>query len=270
MLLIAHFFKRLRPLQSIEPWGIYSVWRRHATVYQKTWLVNFLPPITEPLVYLMAFGYGLTPLIDQFSYLGQEISYPAFISPAMIAVAILFQAFFESAYGSFIRFHYQHTWHALLTAPLSYTQIFAGDWLWASTRGIISGVITGLVTVLLGFYPWTGLLGSLPILILGSLLFAAIGLYAAGRVETVDQLNVPIFMFVIPMFVLCGTYFPRENLPDWLAQASLILPLAPMVDLVRWPFGLPLLWPLEVLWLLILTIGFTYLAWRRIFYRLLG
>ncbi len=254
----------------IEPWGVYSVWRRHFLVYQRTWLVNFLPPITEPLVYLLAFGYGLTPIVEQLYYLGQPISYPAFIGPSMIAVAVLFQAFFEGAYGSFIRLYYQRTWFALLTAPLSYTQIFVGDWIWAATRGMISGVITGVVTVLLGFYTWSGLIGSIPVLILGSLLFAAMGLVTAGIVATVDQINVPIFMVVIPMFVLCGTYFPRENLPPFLQITSGLLPLAPMVDLVRWPLGLPEIWPLEVLWLLVLLVVFTYLAWQQIARKIFG
>ena len=254
----------------IELWGVYSVWRRHFLVYQRTWLVNFLPPITEPLVYLLAFGYGLTPIVDQLFYLGQPISYPVFIGPSMIAIAVLFQAFFEGAYGSFIRLYYQRTWSALLTAPLSYTQVFAGDWIWASTRGMISGLITGAVTVLLGFYTWSGLLGSIPILMLGSLLFAAMGLATAGIVATVDQINVPIFMVVIPMFVLCGTYFPRENLPPVLQLISGLLPLASVIDLVRWPLGLSEIWPLKILWLIGLLVGATYLAWRQIARRIFG
>lgn len=254
----------------IEPWGIYSVWRRHFLVYQRTWLVNFLPPITEPLVYLLAFGYGLTPIVDQLEYLGQPVSYPVFIGPSMIAVGVLFQAFFEGAFGSFVRLYYQRTWNALLTAPLSFTQVFAGDWIWAATRGLISGVITGWVTVMLGFYTWPGLIGSIPILILGSLLFAAMGLMTAGAVATVDQINVPIFMFVVPMFVMCGTYFPRENLPPALQILSGLLPLSSLVDLVRWPLGLPRIWPLELLWLVVLSIGSTYLAWRQISRKLFG
>lgn len=251
-------------------WGIYSVWRRHATVYQKTWLVNFFPPITEPLVYLLAFGYGLTPMMGELTYLGQPLTYPEFIGPGMIAIGLLFQAFFEAGYGSFIRLHYQHTWQALLTGPLSYTQVFLGDLLWAATRGMISGLVTGIVTVLLGFYSWQGLLGSLPIMLLASLMFASMGLFTAGLVATVDQINVPIFMFIVPMFVLCGTYFPRENLPGIVGFISGILPLASVVDLIRWPLGLPDIWPLQLLWLLGLLALMGILAHRQIARRLFG
>ncbi|MDX2270531.1 MAG: ABC transporter permease [Cyanobacteriota bacterium] len=254
--------------QSWDMWGVYSVWRRHAKVYQKTWLVNFLPPVTEPLVYLLAFGYGLTPMVGSLTYLGQEVSYLSFMAPGMIAVAVLFQAFFEGAYGSFIRLHYQRTWHALLTAPMGYAQVFVGDWLWATTRGLISGLITAMVTVLLGLYPWTGLLGSLPFLLLGSLLFAAMGLLTTGLVETIDQVNVPIFTLVVPMFVLCGTYFPRDNLPLWLKGLTACLPLSGLVDCLRWPLGLDATWPLQLFWLIGLMALLTGLSYRQIFRKL--
>ncbi len=105
-------------------WGIYSVWWRHFQVYRSTWLVSMLPPLSEPLVYLLAFGYGLTPLVGEVEYLDQSISYARFIAPGMIAVGVLFQSFFEGAYGSFIRLNFQKTWQALLTAPLSFTDFW--------------------------------------------------------------------------------------------------------------------------------------------------
>ncbi|HEY9669031.1 MAG TPA: ABC transporter, partial [Coleofasciculaceae cyanobacterium] len=114
---------------SVTPWGVYSVWHRHARVYQKTWLVNSLLPISEPLLYLVAFGYGLTPLVGDVPYNGETIPYLKFIAPGMIAIGVLFQSFFEGAFGSFFRLNYQKTWQALLTAPLNFTEVFLGDWL---------------------------------------------------------------------------------------------------------------------------------------------
>jgi lipooligosaccharide transport system permease protein len=249
---------------SVTAWGIYSVWHRHAKVYQKTWLVNSLPPLSEPLIYLIAFGYGLTPLIGNVSYQGQTISYLQFIAPGMIAVGILFQSFFEGSFGSFIRLSYQKTWQALLTAPLSFTEVFLGDWLWATTKGSIAGILTGLVAIGLGLYSVGNLLGSLPLIILGSMLFSAIGLFTAGMVRTVDQINVPIFLFVVPMFTICGTYFPRDTLPPVLGYIANILPLASLVDLLRWSLGLPQFCYLQIVWLLLWLSVFAVLAWRQI------
>ena len=253
----------------ISAWGVYSVWRRHARVYQKTWLVNSLPPLSEPLIYLIAFGYGLTPLVGEVSYRGETIGYLQFLAPGMMAVAVLFQSFFESSYGSFVRLSFQKTWQALLTSPLTFTEVFLGDWLWGTTKGVVAGTITGLLAVIWGLYSGWQLLLSLPIILLGSLTFAAAGLLTAGTVRTVDQINVPIFLFVIPMFTFCGTYFPRETLPLVLGKVAAILPLASLVDLLRWHLGFPEWWFLSLFWLLLWMGIFVVLAWRQIYPQLI-
>ena len=253
---------------SVASWGVYSVWWRHFQVYRSTWLVNCLPPVSEPVVYLLAFGYGLSPLVGKVNYLGQSISYAHFIAPGMIAIGVLFQSFFEGAYSSFIRLNFQKTWQALLTAPLSFMDVFLGDWLWAATKGAIAGTLTGLVAIIAGLYDLSSLLLSLPLILLGSLLFGAFGLMVAGLVRKVDQVNVPIFLVIIPMFTLCGTYFPRDTLPPLLGHIVAVLPLASLVDLLRWPIALPSTWPLSLLWLFGWTALLARLAARAIYPKL--
>ena len=253
---------------TVTAWGVYSVWQRHARVYRKTWLVNFLPPITEPIVYLITFGYGLTPLIKEVSYGGQSIPYLQFIAPGMIAIGVLSQSFFEGAYGSFVRLNFQKTWQALLTAPLSFTEVFLGDWLWAATRGTIAGIITGLIAVVWGLYSIGNLLLSLPLIGLGSLLFAAMGLLTAGMVRTIDQINVPIFLLIVPMYTLCGTYFPRDTLPNWLSSIAGLLPLSTLTDLLRWNLKFPQFWLLKILWILFCTLAFALFARKLIYPKL--
>ncbi|MGI8908924.1 MAG: ABC transporter permease [Candidatus Sumerlaeaceae bacterium] len=250
-------------------WGVYSVWRRHALLYRRTWLVNFLPPMTEPLFYLMSFGFGLSPVLSGFHLQGHDIPYLKFISPAMIAVGVCFQSFFEGAYGTFIRLRFQQVWTALLTAPISFGEIFVGDWLWAATRGTLAGIITGLVTVAIGQVTITALIGYLPLIILGSMVFGAVGMLVAGAVQSVDQINVPVFLFIIPMFTLCGTFFPRENLPLWLRSITGALPLANMIDLMRMPLGLKTNWPVELLsltlWTGVAALGARHFIRPRVF-----
>lgn len=259
----------MKRLSTVTLWGIYSVWRRHAKVYQKTWLVNFLAPLSEPLVYLVAFGYGLTPLVGEVTYTGETISYREFIAPGMMGIALLFQSFFEAAYGSYIRLSYQKNWQALLTAPLSFSEVFLGEWFWAATKGIIAGTLTGVIAILLGLYQVWHLLLSIPIIILGGLTFAAFGLLTAGTVRTVDQINVPIFLIIIPMFTLCGTYFPRETLPSTIETIASILPLAALIDLLRWPLGVPRWWLMALLWLLFWMFLLVVAAAKKIYPRLI-
>lgn len=256
------------PSRSTAPssaWGIYSVWRRHLEIYKRTWLTNFLPPVTEPILYLVSFGLGLSPMIGQFKVGGRPVGYMEFIAPAMIAMGVCFQAFFEGAYSTFIRLKYQRTWHALLTAPLGFFEIFSGDLLFAATRGAIGGIVTGLVTVALLQVSPMGLLMVIPWILLGSILFGALGVLMAGLVKTIDQLNVPVFLFIMPMFTLSGTFFPRENLPHWLAVIAGWLPLAQLVDLIRWPLARPEAWLWDVAGLVVWAAVAVILAYRQIY-----
>ncbi|MEL6139573.1 MAG: ABC transporter permease [Cyanobacteria bacterium J06628_6] len=246
-------------------WGVYSVWWRHFQVYRSTWLVNFLPPMSEPIVYLTAFGYGLSPLVGDVAYGGGTVSYTQFIAPGMVAIGVLFQSYVEGAFSTFIRLNFQRTWQALLTAPLSYTEVFLGDWFWAATKGTIAGLLTGLVAAIAGLYQLQNLILSLPLIVLGSLLFGAFGMLSAGFVRKVDQINVPLFIFIIPMFTLCGTYFPRDTLPLTLQTIANVLPLAALVDLLRWPMGLPEHWPLSLLWLLVCLVLLSTAAAKKIY-----
>jgi lipooligosaccharide transport system permease protein len=243
---------------------VLAVWTRHALRYRNSLLWNCIPPVSEPLIYLFAFGLGMGPFVGSIPYYGQSIEYFNFIAPGMIAVGILFQAFFEAAYGTFVRLKYQQAWQSMLTTPLRFRHVYFGDFLWAVTRGCIAGVLTALTAYAIGVLSTKTLLLALPLIVLGAAVFAALGMCAAGIVQVIDQLNVPVFLFVVPMFVLCGTYFPRDALPDGLRHFAAILPLAALVDLLRWPLARPDggFWLVFVLlaWILALT---------RLSYRLL-
>jgi lipooligosaccharide transport system permease protein len=254
---------------SINPWGVYSVWRRHAKLYQRTWMVNFVSPVTEPLFYLMIFGYGLAPLIVRMAYLGQVVDYMQFTAAAIILMGLISQSFNEGAYGTYSRINYQKTWQAFLTGPLNFTEVFLGELLWATTKGMIVGLIAGLVTVIVGLYTGWQLLISVPIMLLGSFIFAACGMAAGGLVRHIDQVSVFNVLFIIPMFNISGTYFPRNALPQPLRIAAEVLPLSSLLDLLRWPLGLPVHWYYGLIWLVFLAIALPCLAVRLIYPQLI-
>jgi lipooligosaccharide transport system permease protein len=242
--------------------GIYSVWRRYAYVYRKTWLINCLPPMSEPVVYLLAFGLGLAPLIRSFSYLGNQVDYLRFIAPGMIAIGVMYQSYFEGSYGPFVRFTYQRTWQALLTTPLTFAEIYVSELIWAATKGTIAGVLTGSVALLWGIYPLSSFIAGLPLIVFGSVLFGAAGMCTAGVAKTINHINIPVFMFITPMFVFCGTYFPREGLPYMLRIVTNLLPLSGLVDLLRWQMGLPESIWLEGVVMLTWALFFIWVSWK--------
>lgn len=247
------------------PFGVFSVWRRHAIIYSRTWLINFLPPVTEPVFYLLSFGFGLAPMVGEFTVGDTKMSYLRFIGPAMIAVGVCFQGFFESAYGSFIRLRFQRTWHGLLTGPLGFREIFLGDWAWATTKGTIAGLVTGIVVLLLGQISLQGFLFTIPIIFLGSMVFGSMGMLTAGFVKQIDQINVPVFLFMIPMFTFSGTFFPRDNMPAAISFVASLLPLSQLVDLMRLPIIYDPTWPLDLIGLLLWMTIPMFFAYRIIY-----
>ncbi len=95
------------------------VWQRNLTVYQKIWKISFVPPLCEPLFYLLAFGIGFGALVGTITYQGLALSYLMFLAPALLAITIMNNAFFENTYASFVRMYHQKTFDAMLTTPLS-------------------------------------------------------------------------------------------------------------------------------------------------------
>jgi lipooligosaccharide transport system permease protein len=76
-------------------------------------------------------------------------------------------------------------------------------------------------------------LGILPLAFLGGLLFGAIGMIFTGLVKSIDMFNLPIFLFITPMYLFSGTFFPIETLPAWARTVACFLPLSHLVTLSR-------------------------------------
>ena len=94
------------------------VWQRNFSIYKQNWKISFVPPLLEPLLYILAFGVGLAVMVGEISYGGKQLSYTRFIAPALVSVAIMYNAFFETTYNSFVRMYYQKTFEGMLATPL--------------------------------------------------------------------------------------------------------------------------------------------------------
>lgn len=214
-------------------WRFLRVWQRNLIVYRRIWKINFLPPLFEPLFYLLAFGMGLSTMIGTIHYAGVDISYLTFITPAILAINIMYNAFFETTYASFVRMYYQKTFDAMMATPLSLGEVITAEIIWGATKSLFATVI--MMAVLSGFglihYP-DGLL-IIPLAFLGGVAFGSVGMLFTGIVPSIDVFNLPIFLFITPMFLFSGTFFPVENLPDWAQHLALALPLTHLVRLTR-------------------------------------
>jgi len=214
-------------------WRSTRVWRRNVDVFLVTLPVEGLPAIVEPVLYLTAFGFGLGRLIGAVPYQGQAIPYLRFLAPGTIAVAILFWSYFEMTYSSFIRMYYQKTFDAILATPLLVEDVIVGEMLFAGTKSVLAAAVMLSVISAFGLVSWpTGFL-VLPIAALAGLFFAGVGLVVTSVVKNISHFNVPMSLFILPMFTFGGTFFPMDVLPSWAHPIAWCLPLTHVSLLVR-------------------------------------
>jgi lipooligosaccharide transport system permease protein len=176
---------------------------------------------------------GLSVLIGKVSYNGEDISYIVFIAPALLAIAIMYNSFFENTFASFVRMYYQKTFDAMMATPLSLEDIITGEIVWGATKAVIAAAIMLVVLSLFGFAHYPHALLILPLSFLGGLAFGTAGMVCTGLVPSIDMFNLPIFLFITPMFLFGGTFFPISALPGWAQKLSYGLPLTHLVDLCR-------------------------------------
>ncbi|MDF1552088.1 MAG: ABC transporter permease [Deferrisomatales bacterium] len=222
----------MRLLQNVS-YRFVRVWQRNFTVYRKTWKIGFVPPLLEPLFYLVAFGAGLGVLVGEVAYRGEGYSYVRFITPALLAVTVMQNAFFENTYASFVRMYYQKTFDAILATPLSLEDVITGEIAWGATKSVLAATLMLCVLTPFGLIAYPHALLIPLVALLGGLAFGCIGMWFTGMMPNIEVFNLPVFLFVTPMFLFSGTFFPLETLPLWAQRVALAFPLTHLVAVIR-------------------------------------
>ena len=165
----------------------------------------------------------------------------------------MLNSLYEGAYGTYARVNYSRLWQSRLMSSVSFDEVFTGDLIWAATKGVFLADLVGILTVVAGWLPLQSFVIFQPVLILAALMLSAVGVSFAAFSATFEQLPQLIALFMTPMLGLCGVYFPRDNMPEVLRQSAAVLPLSPLLDLLRFQLGVELVVP-KLLWCLALTI----------------
>ncbi len=206
------------------------VWLRNKDVFMKTLALNFLPPFLEPLLYLFALGFGLGMFVENI----EGVSYARFIAPGLVSVTIMYASFFECTYGSYVRMYYQKTFDAIIATPLSIEDVIAGEILWGATRSCINASIMLPVIAAFGLIELPHSLLIIPFSFLGGLVFASIAMCFTAIIPNINSLTYPTTLFITPMFLFSGTFFPLSVLPEPIQYFALaLLPLTHVVNIVR-------------------------------------
>jgi len=202
---------------------------RNLLVWKKLAGPSILGNIAEPLITLVAFGYGVGSLIGQID----GLPYIQYLASGSVAVSAALAATFEALYSAYSRMAVQKTWDSILNAPIALDDIVFAEMLWAAMKALFSCAAILIVIFLLDISRAPSMLLALPVLGLAGITFASLALVFNALAKGYDFFTYYFTLVVTPMTFLSGVYFPIAQMPPWLQGIAQVLPLKAAVDLVR-------------------------------------
>jgi lipooligosaccharide transport system permease protein len=172
---------------------------------------------------------------------------------------VIFSSALPAMFGTFVKHRFQNTYEAILAAPVDVEELVTAEMLWIAFRSAVYGCVPLLVTFFWGLDPTWGMLLVPIFALLTALGFAGFGIAMAATVTKIEEFNYVIALFVTPLFLVAGTFFPINGLPAFFQLIAQANPLHQLVELVRASaFGFE--WPdlLRVAFLVIFGVA----AWR--------
>ena len=136
------------PELSLRFWPVFL---RNLLVWRKLAIPSLVGNIAEPLMWLVAFGYGMGALVGQVTVgsAGQSVKVPyiLFLASGSICMSAMQAASFEALYSAFSRMHVQKTWDGIMNAPVRLDDIVLAEMLWAAFKSLFT--VTAILAVML-------------------------------------------------------------------------------------------------------------------------
>lgn len=205
------------------------VWRRNLLVWRKLAIPSMLGNLADPMIMLFGLGYGLGAMMPAMG----GLPYVSFLAGGMVVSSTMYAATFESMYSAFSRMHQQKTWEGIMNAPILLEDVLMGELVWAMTKSFLSGISILVVVIALGVASPRLALGVLPVIVLTGFAFAAVGLAMNALAPNYDFFMYYFTLVITPMSLLCGVFFPVEQMPTALQAIAVVLPLYHAVALAR-------------------------------------
>jgi len=211
----------------------WPVFLRNLLVWRKLAVPSVLGNVAEPLMWLVAFGYGMGALVGQVNLDGQAVPYILFLASGSICMSSMNAASFEALYSAFSRMHVQKTWDGIMNAPVSLDNVVLAEMLWAAYKALFTVTVILGVMLALGISSSPKLAVAWLVLALAGITFSCIALIFNALAKGYDFFTYYFTLFLTPMMFLSGVFFPREQLPEIIRIVSDWLPLTNAVELVR-------------------------------------
>jgi len=230
------------PRLSMRFWPVFL---RNLLVWRKLAIPSLLGNIAEPLMWLVAFGYGMGALVGEIKVDGQPVPYILFLASGSICMSAMQAASFEALYSAFSRMHVQKTWDGIMNAPVGLDDIVLAEMLWAAFKALFTVTAILGVMLALNISHSPKMLVAWPILLGVGITFSSMALVFNALAKGYDFFTYYFTLFLTPTMFLSGVFFPLDQLPPLVRLVADWLPLSNAVALVR-----PLFmdqWPRDVL-----------------------
>lgn len=222
-----------RPFASLYSRNVRAVIVRGLVATKTSNAAIMISGFVEPVLYLLSMGIGLGALIGTVQGPGgTEISYAAYIAPALLTVSAMNGALYDSTMNVFFKMNYAKLYQNMLYTSLGPLDVALGEIFLALLRGFLYATGFTIVMAAMGLITtWWALL-MVPAAVLIAFGFASIGMGITSYIRTFQQLDWVTFI-MLPMFLFSATFYPLSVYPEpiqWLIQA---LPLWHGVELLR-------------------------------------
>lgn len=218
-----------RRLGRLEGAALRGVMVREVVNFSSFWRSSTFSSTVDPTIYLVAFGFGFGSLVSKVA----GYDYVDFVGTGIVATTVLFSGAFPAMYSTFVKYQFQHTYDAILAAPVDTEELVTGEALWIATRTGVYGCVPMLVAVVFGLQPAWGMLLVPEIAALAGFGWACTGIFIAARAKSIESFSYWQSGLLTPMFLVAGTFFPLDRLPTWTQVLGNFNPLFHCVQLVR-------------------------------------
>ena len=207
---------------------LYVLWLRQVRRYWRSGS-RVLGTLGQPILLLLALGYGIGAIYKRAG----EGNYLQFLVPGIITQTVLLSGIF---WGIIILQDKRFGFLAeMLVSPVSRVKILLGSALGGATICIFQGILVFVISMLLGFRPYSwGLVGpAFLVLVLMCVALTSLGAGIASMVDDFQGFQGINNLLVMPLFFLSSALYPLNHVPTGLKIVSTINPVSYMVDALR-------------------------------------
>jgi lipooligosaccharide transport system permease protein len=228
-------------------------------IYRRVWRGTIFGTIVSPILFLTAMGVALGSLVPTLTTFG-GVPYIVFLAPGLMAAQAMNTGTQESSWPLITGFKWNKTFESMMDTPQGVSDIVLGHLYWLIVRiGIVTGVFL-VVAYLFGAITSPTAILAWPAAILTGIAFGMpMAAWTATRQN--EQSFSIIFRFILtPLFLFSGTFFPIEQLPQFLQTLAWFTPLFHGVALTRalaigQPMDLPVLFLHAVVLISLAVVG---------------